>query len=302
MSMALMQVSRRQVPTFTLYGESREPPAATEALHIEDIPSRSRKYLWRIGAHRHRNLCQCVFVTAGGASFALDGERGDLGGPCAILVPAGTIHGFRFRAETQGYVLTVDLHRLLGLAAPSHQAAIHSLFERPRALDLASDPLFAGRAAQLFERLLVEFRQPENLAPVASWLGCCVLWLFAHKAAAPAPPDALLGRDLDRLRRLRLSIEAHLTQHWPVARYARELSLSGNRLNRLCMRVTGSTAFDLIQQRLSLEARRRLVYVAGSVTTIAAELGFKDAAYFCRFFRRHNGMSPVEYRRRHGGA
>jgi AraC family transcriptional activator of pobA len=44
-----------------------------------------------------------------------------------------------------------------------------------------------------------------------------------------------------------------------------------------------------------------LVFVAGSVAALAAELGFKDAAYFCRFFRRHNGVSPGEYRRGQAG-
>ena len=72
-------------------------------------------------------------------------------------------------------------------------------------------------------------------------------------------------------------------------------------LNRLCRRLTGCTAFELIQQRLVLEARRRLVYAGSSVSAIAAELGFKDPAYFSRFFRRHGGLSPNEFRRRHHG-
>jgi AraC family transcriptional activator of pobA len=50
-----------------------------------------------------------------------------------------------------------------------------------------------------------------------------------------------------------------------------------------------------------LEARRRLVYAASSVSGIAGELGFKDPAYFSRFFRRHSGVSPVDFRRRHFG-
>jgi AraC family transcriptional activator of pobA len=57
----------------------------------------------------------------------------------------------------------------------------------------------------------------------------------------------------------------------------------------------------LIQQRLALEARRRLVYAAGSVSSIAGELGFKDAAYFSRFFRRHSGVGPADFRRRRRG-
>jgi AraC family transcriptional regulator, transcriptional activator of pobA len=46
-----------------------------------------------------------------------------------------------------------------------------------------------------------------------------------------------------------------------------------------------------------LEARRRLIYVAAPVARIGADLCFSDPAYFCRFFRRHTGQSPRDYRK-----
>jgi AraC family transcriptional activator of pobA len=53
-----------------------------------------------------------------------------------------------------------------------------------------------------------------------------------------------------------------------------------------------------VQNRLMLEARRKLTYVPASVSQIAYELGFNDPAYFCRVFKRHNGVTPSEFRRR----
>ncbi len=292
----------RSIPTFYLYGERREIATATDPLHIEDIPSRSRKYLWRIGTHRHQNLCQCILLGAGQATVDLDGRQGPVQGPAAIIIPAGTVHGFRFSPETQGHVLTVDLDRLLALTAPSHQVPIHRLFCAPRIVDLQLDQPFVDRASQLLSALLHEFHQPDSIGtPIGGWLAMSLLSMMAHKTATHAPADPHVGEDPHRLRKFRLSLESNLLKHWPVARYARQLSLSETSLNRLCRRLTGHTAFDLIQQRLALEARRRLMYVAAPVTALAAELGFKDAAYFCRFFRRHNGMSPGEYRRRQAG-
>ena len=88
-------------------------------------------------------------------------------------------------------------------------------------------------------------------------------------------------------------VEARYLEHWPAQRFARELGLSETGLNRLCRRLTGLTAFELIQQRVTLEARRKLVYSAHSVSSIAAELGFKDPAYFCRFFRRRSNRKII---------
>jgi len=115
------------------------------------------------------------------------------------------------------------------------------------------------------------------------------------RTAAHGSSEIHSSRDADQLRRFRHLIESRYLKHWPVERYARHLSLSETSLNRLCRRLAGSTAFDLIQQRLALEARRRLVYAASPVSGIAEELGFKDPAYFSRFFRRHSGVSPVDF-------
>src|ERR1700736_235680 len=105
-----MRSIRRNVPNFSLYGET--PAAAqTDGVHIEDIQSRSRKYLWRIGTHRHTALSQCVFVATGPVAVDLEETHDEVEGPALIIVPAGSVHGFGFRADSQGYVLTVDLDR-----------------------------------------------------------------------------------------------------------------------------------------------------------------------------------------------
>src|ERR1700691_134811 len=108
-----MRSSRRSIPSFSLYGETPAASAQTDGVHIEDIPSRSRKYLWKIATHRHTLLSQCVMVTAGPVTVTLDEIRAVLTGPAVMIIPAGTVHSFRFRADTQGYVLTIDLARVL---------------------------------------------------------------------------------------------------------------------------------------------------------------------------------------------
>jgi AraC family transcriptional regulator, transcriptional activator of pobA len=293
---------RQNIPSFSLYGERGAATRVAGPVHVEDIQSRSRKYLWQIGTHRHAKLCQCILIGAGPASVVIEELRTKLDGPALIVIPAGAIHSFRFRADTQGYVLTVNLQHLAELASAAHQTPIEELFSVPRALDLSCNPALADRASQMLECLCKEQRDPKAAAkPVGGWLACCVLYTAAEAIKHSTMPETHSGTDLARLRRLRQMIENRYAQHWPIQRFARELGLSETSLNRLCRRLTGSTGFDLLQQRLALEARRRLIYAADSVGGIACALGFKDSAYFSRFFRRHSGLSPQEYRRLHGG-
>jgi AraC family transcriptional regulator, transcriptional activator of pobA len=289
---------QRKIPSFNLYGDGPTAQGRADSLHIEDIQSRSRKYLWHIGTHRHTVLSQLLVVTAGHVAVVMEELRAQFSGPAVMIIPAGTIHSFRFRPDTQGYVLTLNLQQLLSIAAPAHQAPIEALFTAPRAIDLGLKAALAMRVTQLLECLLQEFQQSDgHIEPIKSWLACCVLWTVAQTRAGILPAEAHSGPELEKLRQFRALLEEHYSEHWPVERYARLLALSETSLNRLCRRLTGSTGFDLVQQRLVLEARRRLMHGLSSVVGIASELGFKDSAYFCRFFRRHSGVSPTEFRR-----
>jgi AraC family transcriptional activator of pobA len=69
-------------------------------------------------------------------------------------------------------------------------------------------------------------------------------------------------------------------------------------LNRLCLKIAGKSAFEITQERLMLEACRKLTYVPASVAGIAYELGFQDPAYFSRLFKKLVGLTPKAYRER----
>ncbi len=149
----MLRCNRRSIPSFSLYGEAPTAARHADGIHIEDIQSRSRKYLWKIGTHRHTLLSQCVLVAAGPVTVSLDGMRTAFAGPAVVIIPAGTVHSFRFGADTQGNVLTADLDQLLRAASPAHQRPIEGLFSMPRAIDLSADPQLACRAARLLEHL-----------------------------------------------------------------------------------------------------------------------------------------------------
>jgi len=93
-----------------------------------------------------------------------------------------------------------------------------------------------------------------------------------------------------------LLVEQHFLEHWPLDRYASRLGLSTPRLNRLVRAERGVSALELIHERLTREACRRLIYIAAPTSRLAAELGFEDPAYFSRFFKRRTGQSPQAYR------
>ncbi|UTD26811.1 helix-turn-helix domain-containing protein [Bradyrhizobium sp. WD16] len=289
---------RTQIPAFTLYGEAGGGGA--DALHIESIQSRSRLYHWEIDAHTHQALHQILWVADGPARIRLDELQEECRGPVAVIIPPGVVHTFRFAADTDGAVLTFNPHAVVEGDVPATGEALRDLFAQPAVLHVDAASTAGRRITTLFEDLAEEFAAADSPgSPVPLWLARSVVWRLAQASARHRRRAA--GQRTDIFTRFVVLVEAYHRDHWPVTRYAKALGLSPERLNRLVRAETGQAALDLVHARLAREARRRLTYIAAPISRLAFELGFEDPAYFCRFFKRHTGQSPRDYRRATAG-
>ncbi|MFD2244722.1 helix-turn-helix domain-containing protein [Pontibacter ruber] len=104
---------------------------------------------------------------------------------------------------------------------------------------------------------------------------------------------------LSQLQLLENLIDRYYKEHKPVSFYAEELNLTAKQLNEISKRSTGKTPTELIQERLVLEAQRLLVHSDLTVSQVAMELGYFDNAYFFRFFKKHVGKTPEQFRNTH---
>ncbi|WP_093622961.1 helix-turn-helix domain-containing protein [Streptomyces sp. 3213.3] len=81
--------------------------------------------------------------------------------------------------------------------------------------------------------------------------------------------------------------------------YAHRLGYTVKTLTRACLAATGQTAKQVIDARVALEAQRLLAHSDEPVTTIARHLGFSEPTNFGKFFTRHTGSTPGDFRRTH---
>lgn len=81
-----------------------------------------------------------------------------------------------------------------------------------------------------------------------------------------------------------------------VAYFADKLNLSAGYFGELVKTSTGTTAKDMIADRLVNAARELLNDLTLSVTQVGDMLGFEYPQHFVRFFKRRTGRTPKEYR------
>lgn len=282
---------RPAVPRYFLYGE---PEHAVEErfLHIESIESRSAAQDWTIRPHSHAALDHLLVILDGGGEMLVEGGRMPFG-RAVLVMPAGIVHGFRFDPGTDGHVITIADPLLRRIA--SRHAAVGRLREAARVLDLpdADDVLRAG-----LDMLTAE---AAGAAPLTALAGEALLQLLLVQACRllPAVTDGAPPprRAATLVSRYRDQIDRHLRDGWSVADHARALGSSVARLRACCVETAGASPIRLLHARLLAEARRQLAYTDRTVAEIGYDLGFDDAAYFSRFFRRGVGVAPAGWRR-----
>jgi AraC family transcriptional activator of pobA len=285
----------RDIPSFALYGEEKRPDGA-EAVHIELIETRSGLYDWHIDTHIHHGLFQVLFLFNGQVSASIGDDLWECAGPVAITIHPSLAHGFAFSKKTQGYVLTVD-QQVLFASSREHGDLFAPLFVAPLAIGLGAAGGMRARLEALLEQLLAEAAWPQRGHELMlEWLARSALLLLVRAQAEHSLADRSGRGDFALYTRFRAAVEQRYKEQWQVGRYAALLHVSPTRLNRLCLRIAGSSAFEIAQERLLLEACRQLTYLPASIATIAYELGFQDPAYFSRLFKKRYGVSPSDYR------
>jgi len=93
---------------------------------------------------------------------------------------------------------------------------------------------------------------------------------------------------------------AYLHTHYPQkltgSIIEKDLSYNFDYLNQLFHRAFDTTIFQMLET-IRMEAARNLMLTSNlSIEQIASEVGFKDAAYFTKVFKKHYTLSPLRYR------
>jgi AraC family transcriptional activator of pobA len=275
------------IPSYVLYGEGQGSDLP-DLLHIETIAARSTLHDWEIAPHRHAGFVQALLVREGHVRISFDGAETQQNGPLAVVVPAGTVHGFRFREGTAGWVLTLPGDFTAHAEGPADPLQGLLLRGGQQALD----PAAAERAAWLAGEMLALQEAGPAQGPLRRALAEALL-------RSLLPQDAGVGEDPGthpRLERYRQLVEAHYREHRDLDFYAAALGLTRRSLSRLTADRLGCTPVMVLHRRLATEARRLLRYTGASAAQIAAELGFEDPSYFSRFYVRMTGRRPGEER------
>lgn len=284
-------------------GQVYDQRYADEDVHYEALGKLADFFGHNMPVHRHDRFFQLHYLTRGAVRVYLDDQQYSESAPLFFLTPPTIPHAFVTHPDSEGHVLTVRQQLVWPLLEAHRSQSGEPRLVSPTCVALgAPDARHASEVEhldRLFAMLADEFGQhlPARNASLQA-LTQLIFIALLRLSAEPVKNQHVRHDNLQIFHRFNALIEDRYREHWPLSRYAEAMGVTEARLNDICRRIADLPSKRLVHERLMQEARRLLLFTAGSVNEIGYQLGFKDPAYFTRFFSREAGMTPSEYRLR----
>ena len=219
---------------------------------------------------------QILVCTSGRGWVMLDGQWVGCEAGTAYLTPAGTPHAYQADSETRWGLCWV-------------QSSDDWLRRSDETSLLTVEPGPMASALGGLRREATDAADPALLPPWAYLVAA-----YARRMVRPETGDP-------RLRRLWEVVGSDLGRLWNVETLAALVGVSGEHLRRLCHQHFGRSPMSHVAALRMRQAMALLASESYTIEAVAQQVGYDSPFAFSAAFKRHQGISPSEYRRKAHG-
>lgn len=108
--------------------------------------------------------------------------------------------------------------------------------------------------------------------------------------------ERILSLFIELLERQFSSADEHGLLLRTASDYANRLAIHVNYLNKIIKDLTGKSTTEIINNRLTQQAKILLRQTTLNISEIAYTLGFEQTAHFSNFFKKHTAFTPSDFR------
>ena len=279
-----------------LYGENNYSPLL-EFVHAEPLESRSKMYNWEIKEHLHTDLVQLFIIEDGDGILVSEKKETIILGPSIVFIPTNTLHGFIFKDNVKGEVITFS-DFFLENNFKQNQKILFELnhlqcfnFER-------NDSLFE-QIKTLKEMIIRELNEEnaEKRSFINSLFQTLFLAIFRVNQIQKTSIEETDNKTLKYFQIFQKSIKQDYSETKTISQYAKEIGITTMHLNRVCKIVVGKSPIQIIHELVIAEAKKYLLNTTYTISEISYFLNFNDPAYFTRLFKKNVGVSPSDFRK-----
>ncbi len=249
-----------------------------------------RKHIRKTTSHKHNNYFETVFLWKGRGKHFIDGKAYDIRPATVFILKKDQVHSWDITTEPEGFVLMVKD----GFIAQLKDSMLRVMFHRFWGTECLylKDYSTVRTYFQLLEEECAS--QAGYQAEIVEGLLKCILGKLLQLVPQHLPDSKLVA---DYSRFLGLLAQNKIPSR-AVGEFAKALGVSSKYLNDTCLQTVGRPVKHLVTEFTLDEAKRYLQFTSHSVSEIAFRLNFQDPSYFVRFFRNHQGCTPLKFRKK----
>jgi AraC family transcriptional activator of pobA len=288
----LVRMKTPTLPVLALDAFTR-PAGNNHWYYIQQLEAHVQQFPHVSESHAH-DFYLLLYVCHGQGTHTIDLISYDLRPGSLFFLSPGQAHSWALSPDAQGFILffTAEFYRQ---HYPATRLSEYPFFTPARQPVVYLAPP-ETQVLPLFERI---YQEEATAAPNRDAVVSAYVYLILELAARAYPeqePAQHPAYGLQQVHDFGQLLNAHFRREKSVRYYADRLALTANHLNAICRRTLNKTASDLIHERVVTEAKRQLAHSAQSVAQVADAVGFEDASYFARYFKKYVGQTPEAFR------
>lgn len=251
-----------------------------------------------IPPHRH-NYYSILFVKNAYGKHQIDFVEYDVKPKSIIFINPGQVHDVKVKKSPEGYAILFTSEFLLNNGIKKEFVENLRLFrncdDNPP-LKIPEDEY--EQFSDLVESIAKEFNSTDQqrFDMISSHLKIFLVKCNRLTKSKNEILETAIGSDIPIVKEFKFLVERHFHILHKVNEYAEKLFVTANYLNEVIKAGIGKTAKEYIQDRIILEAKRRVHYTEMTSKEIAYELGYNDPAHFSKVFKKHTNQSFSSYK------
>lgn len=272
----------------------KQPRNAAPDFYIRTFQEHKAEHPFVMEPHAHDFYLVMLF-TKGSGKHTIDFNQYTVKRGAVFFMSPAETHSWDLSKETDGYVLFFNPAFYLMDALP-RQIKYLPFFNPENKLNYGQ---LKNDAIETIEKIIKQMdAENKEASAFKKNILRSYLDILLYKLANVLQTKNVLSTELNPVPTLLSLIEENYKAHKPISFYAEKLHMGTQKLNVICNDQLHKTVHLLLQDRLLTEAKRLLAYSSLTISEIAYQLNFNDNSYFNRFFKRAEGVTPEQFRKK----
>ena len=239
-----------------------------------------------------------VWILKGVVKISLDTDNTFINENVIFYAKPGQLFTMEIDEEARGYAIAFakDFVELTELR-------VTGVFRSPFFNQFGTIPIIhiwgevIGLLASLADKMIQEYNNVLQLRSDILKGYLKIFMIYLCRQLQEGNQSNFWSRKSDLVKLFFVQLEKHYASKKMVKEYAGILGVSPNYLNGVVKEFSGHPASHHIQQRIVLEAKRRVLHEGYTLKETAYDLGFGDPAHFSKYFKNCSGTNFTNFKK-----